>query len=286
MRPRIGRCTVPGKASLISDGALNGEHCQLIEADGGETGVQQKPLCVRKDDSLSGSLWARGNAPEGLVVRLLDGDKKLAEQTLPAPGEQWKELPIELKIPAAAENATLQVGVRGKGKVWIDQVSLMPASARQTGGFRPDLLKAVAELRPPIIRWPGGCYAEHYRWQHGVGPQHKRIAFPISMWDDRDVNSYGTDEFIAMCRKIGSEPLLVINIGRHDKPEKRADVHRRGLRVDRILQRPGDLEVGQPACSQRTSRAVQRQVLGDRQRDLGHGRGEATRPPYASSPRP
>ena len=212
-----------GKASLVSDGALNGDNCQLIEADSVETGVAQTPLCVRKDDALSGLLWARGSAPDGLVVRLLDGDKKLAEQTLPAPGEQWKELPLQLKIPATAENATLQVGVRGKGKVWFDQVSLMAASSWQTGGFRPDLLKAVAELRPPIIRWPGGCYAEHYRWQHGVGPQHKRIAFPLRMWDDRDVNSYGTDEFIAMCRKVGSEPLLVINIGRHDKPEKRAE---------------------------------------------------------------
>ena len=120
---------------------------------------------------------------------------------------------MELKPTASSENAGLQVGVRGPGKVWLDQVSLMPESWRQAGGCRPDLLQAIAGLRPPVIRWPGGCFASPYRWKDGIGPQHQRGPHPKNMWDDKEVNSFGTDEFIAMCRRVGAEPLIVINIG-------------------------------------------------------------------------
>ena len=77
----------------------------------------------------------------------------------------------------------------------------MPDSSRATGGFRPDLLKAIEELRPPIIRWPGGSFVSKYRWKDGIGPQHKRGTYPEMMWDDQDTNSLGTDEFIALCRR-------------------------------------------------------------------------------------
>jgi alpha-N-arabinofuranosidase len=77
------------------------------------------------------------------------------------------------------------------------------------------------DLRPPVIRWPGGSFTTHYRWKDGIGPQHKRIAYPRPMWDDQDVNSLGTDEFITLCRKIGAEPDIVINMGNAEPPDKR-----------------------------------------------------------------
>jgi alpha-N-arabinofuranosidase len=202
-----------GKTRLTSEGALNCDSCELIVSEGGETGVQQSPLCVRDGETYYGSVWVRGDAPEGLVVRLLDAEKTLAEKSLGRPNKDWREYSFEVKPVATAANATIQLGVRGKGKVYVDQVSLMSKSARETGGFRPDLLKAIAELKPPIIRWPGGCFASAYRWKAGIGPQHKRVKYPRLIWDDVDVNSFGTDEFVAMCRKVGAEPLIVVNIG-------------------------------------------------------------------------
>jgi alpha-N-arabinofuranosidase len=101
----------------------------------------------------------------------------------------------------------------GSNTILIDQISVMPKSWLANGGFRPDLLNAIADIKPPVVRWPGGCFASAYRWKDGIGPQEKRQAYPFSIWDDRDVNSFGTDEFIAMCRRTGSEPLIVINIG-------------------------------------------------------------------------
>lgn len=101
---------------------------------------------------------------------------------------------------------------------------MMPKSWAKAGGFRPDLLQAVAELRPPVIRWPGGCYASWYRWKEGIGPQHKRQSFPVEVWEDRDVNSLGTDEFIALCRKVGAEPLFVITLGFGEFPRSYPNV--------------------------------------------------------------
>ncbi len=211
----------PGKTYLSADNPLNCDKCQLVVSESGETGFQQKPLCIRGGETYYGSVWARGKATEGLVVRLLDGEKTLSERALPEPNPEWKQFAFELKPKASAENAAIRVGVRGKAKVYIDQVSMMSKSARKTGGFRPDLLKAIADLKPPVIRWPGGCFASEYLWKDGIGLQHKRVKYPRRIWDDVDVNSFGTDEFIRMCRKVGAEPLIVINIGMTDSREKR-----------------------------------------------------------------
>jgi alpha-N-arabinofuranosidase len=211
----------PGRFAIQEGDALNCESCQTFAGDGSETGVQQTPLCIRQGETYRGSLWARGESLGGIVVRLLNGTHVLQEVTLPAPTSEWREYPIVLKPEAAAENATVQIGLRGKGSIALDQVSLMPDSWRATGGFRPDLLKAIADLRPPILRWPGGSFTTHYRWKDAIGPQHKRVKYPRAMWDDQDVNSLGTDEFIALCRKVGAEPDLVLNFGRAEPPEQR-----------------------------------------------------------------
>jgi alpha-N-arabinofuranosidase len=211
-----------GQALIDSRAALNSKYYQRLVSRGGPSGVRQSPFAVRQGETYVGSLWARGQAAP-LVVRLLDGEKVLAEAKLPGGAAEWTERPFSLAPSASADNATLSVGLAGRGEVDIDQVSLMPKSWRDAGGFRPDLLQAVADLRPPVIRWPGGCFAEWYRWKDGIGPQHLRGIYPIDIWDDQDVNSYGTDEFLAMCRRVGAEPLIVINIGSHDDPAKRQE---------------------------------------------------------------
>jgi alpha-N-arabinofuranosidase len=233
----------PGKVYSTSEGPLNCDLCKVIESQSPRTnllnpagaspggrplpptghnlieaeqigaGLEQTPLNLQKGQTYYGSLWARGSASEGLVVRLLDGDKTLARKVLSKPTENWQSFAFKLKPNTTAQDATIQVGVRGEGRVCIDQVSLMSSASNKTGGFRPDLLRAVADLNPPIIRWPGGCFASAYRWKDGVGPQHKRVKYPRSLWDDVDINSFGTDEFIRMCRAVGAEPLIVVNIG-------------------------------------------------------------------------
>lgn len=200
-----------GQATMDSD-ALNDDVSVKIVAGSGGTGLQQDNFKFIPQ-TYYGSLWMKGSLPAGILVQLLDGTTVLGQAILPAPTSAWAEYPFQIVPTAAANQGSVRITLQGAGTVYLDQVSLMGQDALNTGGFRPDLLSAVEGLHPPIIRWPGGCFASLYLWKDGIGPQHTRRQYPAYMWDDQDTNSYGTDEFIRMCGVIGSQPLLVINTG-------------------------------------------------------------------------
>jgi len=202
-----------GRTFLTEENPLNSDWSQTIVSEAGEAGLEQELFNFRKGETYEGSLWVRGKAPDGLVVRFLDGDKSIIEIDLAKPDPQWKKYQLNFKPDVDSKEGKLQIGIKGQGRIWLDQVSLMSQSAERIGGYRPDLLKAVADLKPPIIRWPGGCFASPYRWKDGIGPQDKRKIYPRQIWDDLEINAYGTDEFIRMCKRIGAEPLIVVNIG-------------------------------------------------------------------------
>ncbi len=201
------------RVELASEEALNGRFCQHIELSRGKAGLVQKPFCLKAGERYVGSLWAKGRAAGGIAVQFTSEGRVLAEKGISRLDSKWREFPFELKVAEDCPEAELRIEVRGPASVWLDQVSIMPASWKAEGGFRPDLVRAIAELKPPVIRWPGGCFASAYRWKAGIGPQHKRRPYPRQLWDDLEVNAFGTDEFIALCRKVGAEPLIVVNIG-------------------------------------------------------------------------
>ena len=78
-------------------------------------------------------------------------------------------------------------------------------------GFRTDVLDALRKIRTPIIRWPGGCFVSSYNWKKGVGPN-RRPVFDKA-WRVEDPNTFGTDEFIKLCRKLNCEPYICTNAG-------------------------------------------------------------------------
>ena len=78
-------------------------------------------------------------------------------------------------------------------------------------GFRTDVLDALRRIKPPIIRWPGGCFVSAYNWHYGVG--NNRPATFDKAWRVEDSNAFGTDEFVKLCRKIGCEPYICTNGG-------------------------------------------------------------------------
>ena len=104
--------------------------------------------------------------------------------------------------------------------VWVGEDSRIP----NVGGIRKALVDALKPLRPPMIRWPGGCFADSYNWRDGVGP---RSARPVrtSFWMDSESlakqaggpqrfepNSFGTSEFMRFCRLTGAEPYIAGNV--------------------------------------------------------------------------
>ncbi len=88
-------------------------------------------------------------------------------------------------------------------------------------GLRRDVRQALMELRMPIMRYPGGNFVSGYRWRDGVGPREERPAQYDLAWHAVDPNTFGTNEFVTFCRRIGTEPYLVVNCGDGDIREAR-----------------------------------------------------------------
>lgn len=78
-------------------------------------------------------------------------------------------------------------------------------------GLRTDVLNAMRDIGVSVLRWPGGCFVSSYHWQDGVG-KNRRPSFDKA-WRVEEPNTFGTDEYIGMCRKIGCEPYICTNAG-------------------------------------------------------------------------
>lgn len=87
-------------------------------------------------------------------------------------------------------------------------------------GFRIDVLEAMRHIHVPVLRWPGGCFVSSYHWKYAVGT--KRIPMFDKTWRVEDPNAFGTDEYIALCRKIGCAPYICTNAGT-GTPEEMSD---------------------------------------------------------------
>ena len=78
-------------------------------------------------------------------------------------------------------------------------------------GFRTDVIEAMKRIRVPVIRWPGGCFVSTYHWTDGVGKDWTPTF--DKTWRVEDPNTFGTDEFVKLCRKVGCEPYICTNAG-------------------------------------------------------------------------
>lgn len=87
-------------------------------------------------------------------------------------------------------------------------------------GFRTDIIDAMKKIRVPILRWPGGCFVSSYHWKDAVGATRKPMF--DKAWRVEDPNTFGTDEYIKLCRKIGCEPYICTNAGT-GTPEEMSD---------------------------------------------------------------
>ena len=82
-----------------------------------------------------------------------------------------------------------------------------------SSGFRKDVIDEVHQLGVPIIRYPGGNFVSGYNWLDGVGPKKERPRILDKAWNTLDTNQFGTNEFMAWSKQVGSRPLMGLNLG-------------------------------------------------------------------------
>jgi alpha-N-arabinofuranosidase len=105
------------------------------------------------------------------------------------------------------------------GGVWVGEDSPIP----NTHGYRNDVVAALRELHVPVVRWPGGCFADQYDWREGIGPRDKRPVRVNTTWGGvEEPNSFGTNEFMNFAELIGADAYVAGDIGSTD-PRNMAD---------------------------------------------------------------
>lgn len=94
--------------------------------------------------------------------------------------------------------------------IYVGEDSEIP----NTNGMRNDVVKALKNLELPVLRWPGGCFADEYHWMDGIGPKENRKRMINTHWGGVvEDNSFGTHEFFELCSQIGCEPYINGNVG-------------------------------------------------------------------------
>ena len=94
--------------------------------------------------------------------------------------------------------------------IWVGEKSRIP----NVRGIRSDVVAALKKLNVPVLRWPGGCFADEYHWKDGIGPREKRPTMINTHWGGVvENNHFGTHEFLDLCEQIGCEPYICGNVG-------------------------------------------------------------------------
>mgnify|MGYP005790059613 CR=1 FL=1 len=96
------------------------------------------------------------------------------------------------------------------GGIFVGEDSGIP----NVRGIRTDVVQALRHIRVPVIRWPGGCFADYYNWRDGIGPRSERRRIVNTSWGGSvEDNSFGTHEFLDLCEQLGCSPYIAGNVG-------------------------------------------------------------------------
>jgi alpha-L-arabinofuranosidase len=197
---------------------FNGARCvKLTAKKNAAARITQSGLATRDGVTylLSGYLRGDGGDVRATVAlkTLLPNGKwmALASARLPKPARGWTKLACKVVAAGTTDRAVFELAATGTGRLWADKLSLMPAD--NVKGWRRDVVRAVKEAHPGVIRWggsvvdPGG-----YRWKEGIGDRDRRTPFPNKVWGRIDPNDVGIDEFCQFCDAVGAEPLICVSV--------------------------------------------------------------------------
>ncbi|MBQ7414164.1 MAG: carbohydrate binding domain-containing protein [Prevotella sp.] len=191
---------------------------------------------VEKGESYRFSVWAKAPKGEAAIrVQLIDENsmdekQEFVEQEITIKGSEWKKYTTTLTSPKKDKHAKLRIFLKGTNSVALEHISLFPVNTykNRENGMRRDLAQALADLKPGIFRFPGGCIVEgtdlatRYQWKNTLGPVENRPlngnrwehTFDYRYYPDY-YQSYGLGffEFFQLSEDIGAEPLPILNVG-------------------------------------------------------------------------
>jgi alpha-L-arabinofuranosidase len=201
--------------SYDTDNPFNGKRCAKLTAGPGPASLTQSGLSARKNMEYGFSTYMRGD--NGIKVTVLlkvllpTGEWfTLASAELPAPSSEWQKCSIKMTSIGQTDRAVFELRAEGQGHLWVNKLSLMPGDNRN--GWRADVVEAIKEIRPGILRWGGSAVDPgHYHWKNGIGDRDRRTPWPNENWGRIDPNDVGMDEFCQFCELIGAEPLVCVS---------------------------------------------------------------------------
>jgi alpha-N-arabinofuranosidase len=223
-----------GSILLSPDAGPTGGRAQRIEigkvSEGQRYGLfQPLHLPLHRIQKFQFRIVARAIKPGNIQVALADLTPQgkigslLASQELKLE-KNWTTQTGTLTLPAGSFSKpdglfAFTVSVGNPVHVLLDRVLLYPAD--HVNYADPDVVRFYKDARLPLMRWPGGNFVSGYHWRDGVGPVDQRPTRPNPAWGALEYNLFGTDEFVALCRAIGCEPMICVNAG-NGTPEEAA----------------------------------------------------------------
>jgi len=201
----------PAAVTMVKAGAFVGNHSPRVNTG---AGLRQRDLGVIAGQRYEGYVWARPlNGKAEIEVTLVwgEGAADRASTKLAFTGSDYTKQTFGLTPRAGTEKgALLEFRVLG-GDVLLGPPSLMPADNIQ--GMRADTLALLKQLAGTVYRWPGGNFTSGYDWRDGIGDRDRRPPRKNPAWTGVEHNDFGTDEFIAFCRLVDTEPMIAANTG-------------------------------------------------------------------------
>ncbi len=215
--PGVGRV---GHAVRLSGGSTVRAVADLASGPSGIRQVVFPPVHRERKLTLSGiaRVTASGSGVLEVVLRRRHGavGESIAGVEIPVAGGAWQRFAAELEVPEGAVKPAepIELVIRWLADlghdVLLDRFSAQPID--HVRGFDPDV-EAIAQDVTPELRWPGGNFVSYYHWRDGVGPVEDRPTLENQAWGGLEYNLIGTDEYMALCRRIGAGPHITVNAG-------------------------------------------------------------------------
>ena len=137
------------------------------------------------------------------------GKSPYARQEFSSVSDDWSKYSAEFTAPEDTDRGLVRIAAQGAGVFWVDSASLMPADNLR--GMRADVVAAMKPLEVPIVRYPGGCFADTYHWKDGTGDRDRRPERWSPIWNEWDPNDFGIDEFMDLAGELGFDAQITLN---------------------------------------------------------------------------